>query len=132
MYRGKYTFFTGRLVGKCLYESAHGSSYRLHLPARLAKSFLAQLVGLRVSYRHFAQDAPQLYTSKIQYLETVASPEEIEALDMTFTDEERVVATSGATGPAAQVRTVELVPCGAKVSLFLRSPPAQCSDSLSS
>ena len=43
--------FAGRLAGKCLYETAHGANYRLHLPARLAKSFLAQLVGLRVSYR---------------------------------------------------------------------------------
>ena len=43
--------FAGHVVGKCLYESAHGRTYAQHLPARLAKSFLAQLVGLRVHYK---------------------------------------------------------------------------------
>ena len=85
-------------------------------------------MGLRVSYRHFAQDAPQLYTSKIQYLETVASAEELQALEMNFTDEERVP-TAGAS--AAQVRTVELVPGGAKVRVtidFLWGCSITCQD----
>lgn len=106
-------------MGKCLYESSHGSNYRLHLPARLAKSFLAQLTGLRVSYRHFAQDAPQLYASKIQYLESVASPEDIEALDMNFTDEEHVPVDGASSSPGSQVKTVELVMGGTKVFSFI-------------
>ena len=35
----------GKLVGKCLYESAMGPSYRFNLNARLAKSFLTQIIG---------------------------------------------------------------------------------------
>jgi hypothetical protein len=37
--------FAGKIVGKCLYESAQGQVYRQHIPVRLAKSFLAQLVS---------------------------------------------------------------------------------------
>ena len=61
--------FAGKLVGKALYESANGASYCHFIPVRLAKSFLAQLVGLRVNFRHFAHDAPILYTSKILLIE---------------------------------------------------------------
>ncbi len=64
--KSKLYRFAGRVVGKCLYESAHGTTYRQQLPARLAKSFLAQLVGLRVHYKHFADDAPELYSSKVR------------------------------------------------------------------
>ena len=38
-------------MGKCLYESAMGSTRRLNVKARFSRSFLAQLLGLRVSYR---------------------------------------------------------------------------------
>ena len=48
--------FAGKIVGKCLYESAHGITYSQYLPVRLAKSFLTQLVGLRVNFYHFAND----------------------------------------------------------------------------
>ncbi len=63
--KSKLYRFAGRVVGKCLYESAHGATYRQQLPARLAKSFLAQIVGLRVHYKHFADDAPDLYATKV-------------------------------------------------------------------
>lgn len=47
--------FAGKIVGKCLYESARGStyrqSYRQLVKARFSRSFLAQLIGLRVHYR---------------------------------------------------------------------------------
>ena len=50
------------MVGKCLYESAHGRTYAQHLPARLAKSFLAQLVGLRVHYKEpYLNDVYKMY-----------------------------------------------------------------------
>ena len=50
------------MVGKCLYESAHGRTYAQHLPARLAKSFLAQLVGLRVHYKEpYLYDVNKMY-----------------------------------------------------------------------
>ena len=47
----KFYEFAGRIVGKCLYESALGSTRRINVKARLSRSFLAQLLGLRVSYR---------------------------------------------------------------------------------
>ena len=47
----KFYEFAGRIVGKCLYESALGSTRRLYVKARFSRSFLAQLLGLRVSYR---------------------------------------------------------------------------------
>ncbi|KAM3963767.1 LOW QUALITY PROTEIN: apoptosis-resistant E3 ubiquitin protein ligase 1 [Aphomia sociella] len=64
----KYFELAGKLVGKCLYESALGGSYRQLVRARLTRSFLAQLIGLRVHYKYFEQDDPQLYLSKIKYL----------------------------------------------------------------
>ena len=47
----KYYEFAGRIVGKCLYESALGGGYRLNVKARFTRSFLAQLIGLRVHYK---------------------------------------------------------------------------------
>lgn len=47
----KFYEFAGRIVGKCLYESALGSSRRLNVKARFSRSFLAQLLGLRVCYK---------------------------------------------------------------------------------
>ena len=95
--------FAGLIVGKMLYESAHGVTYRQHLPARLAKSFLARLVGLRINYRHFADDAPELYASKIKFVEENS----VEGLEMTFSDE--VHQKDGS------VRTVELKQGGSRI-----------------
>lgn len=47
----KYFEFAGRVVGKCLYESALGGTYRQLVKARFSRSFLAQLIGLRVHYK---------------------------------------------------------------------------------
>lgn len=47
----KHFEFAGKVVGKCLYESALGGAYRQLVRARLARSFLAQLIGLRVHYK---------------------------------------------------------------------------------
>lgn len=96
--------FAGKIAGKCLYESAHGITYRQHLPVRLAKSFLVQLVGLRVHYRHFADDAPELYASKISFIEKNA----VDDLDLVFSDEE-----FGVNGEL--LRVTELKPGGAKI-----------------
>ncbi|XP_061383208.1 apoptosis-resistant E3 ubiquitin protein ligase 1-like isoform X1 [Danaus plexippus] len=64
----KHFEFAGRVVGKCLYESALGGAYRQLVRARLARSFLAQIIGLRVHYKYFEQDDPELYLSKIKYI----------------------------------------------------------------
>ena len=57
--------FAGKFIGKLLYESSQGPTYSQFLGVRLAKSFLAQLVGLRVRYQHFADDSPEYYAAKI-------------------------------------------------------------------
>ncbi|XP_026733198.1 apoptosis-resistant E3 ubiquitin protein ligase 1 isoform X2 [Trichoplusia ni] len=64
----KHFELAGKLVGKCLYESALGGSYRQLVRARLTRSFLAQIIGLRVHYKYFEQDDPELYLSKIKYV----------------------------------------------------------------
>lgn len=43
--------FAGKIVGKCLYESALGGGYRQLVKAKFTRSFLAQLIGLRVNYK---------------------------------------------------------------------------------
>lgn len=47
----KHYEFAGRIVGKCLYESALGGTYRQLVRARFTRSFLAQIIGLRVHYK---------------------------------------------------------------------------------
>ncbi|KAB7501804.1 Apoptosis-resistant E3 ubiquitin protein ligase 1 [Armadillidium nasatum] len=64
----KHYEFAGRVVGKCLYESALGGSYRQSVKARFTRSFLAQLIGLRVHYKHFSHDDPSLYSGKVLHL----------------------------------------------------------------
>ncbi|XP_045123430.1 apoptosis-resistant E3 ubiquitin protein ligase 1-like isoform X2 [Portunus trituberculatus] len=103
----KHYEFAGRVVGKCLYESALGSGYRQTVRARFTRSFLAQLIGLRVHYKHFAQDDPELYTGKVQHL----LEHGVDRLDdqLFFTDEVLL--------PTGQVRSVELEPGGASRSV---------------
>lgn len=43
--------FAGRVVGKCLYESALGGAYKQLVRARFTRSFLAQIIGLRMNYK---------------------------------------------------------------------------------
>ena len=45
----KHFEFSGRLVGKCLYESAMGNP--MLIKARFTRSFLAQLIGLRINHK---------------------------------------------------------------------------------
>ena len=47
----KYYEFAGRIVGKCLYESSRDATRRQNVKARFTRSFLAQLLGLRVNCR---------------------------------------------------------------------------------
>lgn len=47
----KYYEFAGRIVGKCLYESAVGAGRRQNIKAKFSRSFLAQLLGQRITYK---------------------------------------------------------------------------------
>ncbi|KAG7305871.1 hypothetical protein JYU34_008414 [Plutella xylostella] len=64
----KHFELAGKIVGKCLYESALGGSYRQLVRARLTRSFLAMIIGTRVHYKYFEQDDPELYLSLIKYV----------------------------------------------------------------
>ncbi|KAH9426645.1 Apoptosis-resistant E3 ubiquitin protein ligase 1 [Dermatophagoides pteronyssinus] len=53
--------FAGRLIGKCLLDSSFCPNEKCLINARFCRSFLAQWIGLRVNYRYFEQDDPDLY-----------------------------------------------------------------------
>ena len=80
----KHYEFAGKLVGKCLYESSLGARFRQLVKARFTRSFLAQLIGLRVHYKCFQQDDPQFYLSKVKYIED----NDVVPLEITFSEEE--------------------------------------------
>uniref|UniRef100_A0A0K8VHG6 HECT-type E3 ubiquitin transferase n=1 Tax=Bactrocera latifrons TaxID=174628 RepID=A0A0K8VHG6_BACLA len=103
----KHFEFAGKIVGKCLYESALGGTYRQLVRARFTRSFLAQLIGLRVHYKYFEQDDPDLYLSKIKYI-LDTDLDATDSLELYFVEE--VYDTSGQLS-----KTVELTPNGSKV-----------------
>ncbi|EDV21645.1 uncharacterized protein TRIADDRAFT_64220 [Trichoplax adhaerens] len=74
----------GKIVGKCLYDSAQGEAYHLLVKARFSRSFLAQMLGLRVSYDYFSSDDPELYKTKIKYI----LDNDVTELNLTFAEEE--------------------------------------------
>ncbi|XP_059473505.1 apoptosis-resistant E3 ubiquitin protein ligase 1 isoform X2 [Neocloeon triangulifer] len=100
----KYYEFAGRLAGKCLYESALGGSYRQLVRARFTRSFLAQLIGLRVHYKYFEQDDPDLYLTKVKYI----LDNDMEDMDLYFVEEEY-------DRFGQLLKVVELVPGGTKI-----------------
>ncbi|CAH1098639.1 unnamed protein product [Psylliodes chrysocephalus] len=102
----KHYEFAGKVVGKCLYESALGGSYRQLVRARFTRSFLAQVIGLRVHYKYFEQDDPDLYLSKIKYL-LENNIDEIET-ELFFVEEQ--YDTNGQL-----VKNVELIPNGSRI-----------------
>lgn len=103
----KHFEFAGKIVAKCLYESALGGSYRQMVRARFTRSFLAQLIGLRVHYKYFEQDDPDLYLSKIKYiLET----------DLDLSDNLELYFTEDVYDSSGQlVKTIELIPNGSRI-----------------
>ena len=111
--------FAGKVVGKCLLESAQGSTYRQQLPIRLAKSFLASIVGLRVQYKHFAHDTPEFYTSKIRSILMGNVEAEDEGMnDLTFSEELYENNMPGtAQSKVHSTKTVELKPGGSKAKV---------------
>lgn len=84
-----------------------GSSYRQLVRARFTRSFLAQLIGLRVHYKHFEQDDPDLYLQKIKYI-LDTDLDRNENLEIYFVEE--VYDTMGQL-----VKTIDLIPNGSKV-----------------
>ena len=93
-------------MGKCLFESALGNSFSV--TARFTRSFLAQIIGLRVNYRvcslsllrhhvehvipivdvlyplqYFETDDPELFTTKVKYIHE----NDVDGLDLVFAEE---------------------------------------------
>lgn len=100
----KHYEYAGRIVSKCLYESSLGSGYRQLVRARFSRSFLAQLIGLRVHYKYFEQDDPDLYVSKIKYI----LENDVDDMELYFTEEEY-------TNSGQLLKTTELIPNGSKI-----------------
>lgn len=114
----KHFEFAGKIVGKCLYESALGGTYRQLVRARFTRSFLAQLIGLRVHYKYFEQDDPDLYLSKVKYiLDTDLDKSELE---LYFVEE--LYDNFGQLS-----KTIELIPNGAKVRVTNSTKNQVCS-----
>ena len=97
----KHYRLAGKLVGKALYESAMGDTYRLNMNAQLAKSLLAQIIGVGTHFTMMEVDAPDLWRSKIKYI----LENDVEFLDLTFTQEEV---------KDGQVSSVDLINNGSK------------------
>ncbi|CAG7785471.1 unnamed protein product [Allacma fusca] len=103
-WKPKHYEMAGKIVGKCLYESSLGSTYRQMVKARFTRSFLAQLIGLRVHYKYFEQDDPELYLRKVKFI----LENDVEPMELTFTDEEY--------DPMGKlIKTVDLVSDGSKI-----------------
>jgi len=87
----KHYTLAGLVVGKCLYESAMGSTYRQNLNAKLSTSLLAKMIGVDCHYSMLEKDAPKLWISKIKkIIETESMEKFVEDLGekLTFTEEE--------------------------------------------
>ncbi|EDO26934.1 predicted protein, partial [Nematostella vectensis] len=80
----KYFKFAGQVVSKCIYESAISNARRQNVKAKFTRSFLAQLLGLRVNYKYLESDDKDLYRSKVQLIEKNDPAD----LELKFTEEE--------------------------------------------
>eukprot|EP00062_Callorhinchus_milii_P022263 gi/632979857/ref/XP_007906708.1/ PREDICTED: apoptosis-resistant E3 ubiquitin protein ligase 1 isoform X2 [Callorhinchus milii] len=81
--RPKIYEFAGRVVGKCLYECSQGGGYKQLVCARFTRSFLAQIIGLRMHYKYFASDDPEFYKSKVCYI----LKNDVSEMDLVFAEE---------------------------------------------
>nr|XP_002122623.3 apoptosis-resistant E3 ubiquitin protein ligase 1 [Ciona intestinalis] len=102
----KHFEFAGKLVGKCLLESAVGGEYARQVTARFARSFLAQLIGLPATFAHFESDDPDLYMSKVKYI-----------LEHDVTDAELTFSEEQFTSSGSLSKVIDLVPNGANVAV---------------
>jgi len=103
----KHYELAGKIVGKCLFESSHGESYKQMVNGTFTRSFLAQILGLRPNYKHFEQDDPELFLGKIKF---ILESEDLESMELTFSEEE--YSSSGKL-----LKVVDLIPNGSHISV---------------
>uniref|UniRef100_A0A4W5KBD6 Apoptosis-resistant E3 ubiquitin protein ligase 1 n=1 Tax=Hucho hucho TaxID=62062 RepID=A0A4W5KBD6_9TELE len=97
--------FAGRVVGKCLYESALGGAYKQLVRARFTRSFLAQLIGLRMNYKYFETDDQEFYKTKVCFILN----NDVSEMDLVFAEEKYK------SGQLEKV--VELISGGAQIAV---------------
>ncbi|XP_071486996.1 apoptosis-resistant E3 ubiquitin protein ligase 1-like [Diadema antillarum] len=100
----KYYEFAGKLIGKCLCESSLAGNAPLVVKARFTRSFLAQLIGLRITHKYFETDDTEFYMTKVRYIRD----NDVEDMDLTFSEE-----LYDSRGHLEQV--VELLPGGSSL-----------------
>uniref|UniRef100_A0AAR2JKX5 Apoptosis-resistant E3 ubiquitin protein ligase 1 n=1 Tax=Pygocentrus nattereri TaxID=42514 RepID=A0AAR2JKX5_PYGNA len=98
--------FAGRVVGKCLYESALGGAYKQLVRARFTRSFLAQIIGLRMNYKYFETDDPEFYKTKVCFILN----NDVSEMDLVFAEEKY-----SKSGQLEKV--VELISGGAQIAV---------------
>jgi hypothetical protein len=105
----KHYEFAGKVVGKCLFESACGDGCKQMVNGKFTRSFLAQILGLRPNYKHFEQDDPELHLGKIKF---ILGTDDMESMELTFTEEEY--------GPSGKLlKVVDLIPNGSNVPVTI-------------
>ncbi|TKS86493.1 Apoptosis-resistant E3 ubiquitin protein ligase 1 [Collichthys lucidus] len=98
--------FAGRIVGKCLYESALGGAYKQLVRARFTRSFLAQIIGLRMNYKYFETDDQEFYKTKVCFILN----NDVSEMDLVFAEEKY--------SKAGQLeKVVELISGGAQIAV---------------
>uniref|UniRef100_A0A3B5LTY4 HECT-type E3 ubiquitin transferase n=2 Tax=Xiphophorus couchianus TaxID=32473 RepID=A0A3B5LTY4_9TELE len=98
--------FAGRVVGKCLYESALGGAYKQLVRARFTRSFLAQIIGLRMNYKYFETDDQEFYKTKVCFILN----NDVSEMDLVFAEEKY-----NKSGQLEKV--VELIAGGAQIAV---------------
>lgn len=98
--------FAGRIVGKCLYESALGGAYKQLVRARFTRSFLAQIIGLRMNYKYFETDDQEFYKTKVCFILN----NDVSEMDLVFAEEKY-----SKSGQLEKV--VELISGGAQIAV---------------
>ncbi|XP_048830643.1 apoptosis-resistant E3 ubiquitin protein ligase 1 isoform X1 [Brienomyrus brachyistius] len=98
--------FAGRVVGKCLYESALGGAYKQLVRARFTRSFLAQIIGLRMNYKYFETDDEEFYKTKVSFILN----NDVSEMDLVFAEEKY-----NKSGQLEKV--VELISGGAQIAV---------------
>ncbi|KAK5608398.1 Apoptosis-resistant E3 ubiquitin protein ligase 1 [Crenichthys baileyi] len=98
--------FAGRIVGKCLYESTLGGAYKQLVRARFTRSFLAQIIGLRMNYKYFETDDQEFYKTKVCFILN----NDVSEMDLVFAEEKY-----NKSGQLEKV--VELISGGAQIAV---------------